>query len=59
VEHLGFLVDSGVVSVDLTLKEREASDRPMTVNDHGYLFRMRTDDKPLAFGGYQRVAFDT
>jgi len=55
VEHLGFLVDSGVVSVDLTLKEREASGKPAIVNDHGYLFRMRTNDKPLAFGGYRRM----
>ncbi len=55
VEHLGFLVDSGVVSVDLTLKQREVSDRPASVKDHGYLFRMRTNDKLLAFGGYRRM----
>ncbi len=45
VENLGVLLETGKVTMDYTLSERESG----TARDHGYLFRMLTRDLDLLF----------
>lgn len=54
IERLGMLINTGDITMDFTLSERESG----AVRDHGYLFKIRPESTHLLFDPPIRYEFD-